>query len=296
VADALSFLLDAPDADAMRWLHSFLEEGTVQPRITVPPDVEPVEYLLGHVHSLGGGELPRRLGTLAAKLLAEAIAQGTYRTTEPRETKTIAALFTLVEALPLSADAVEFLQDLALSGRLLKDAGLDLHLLTLRALVLHQRPRPGQIDRLIDFWRREAEDVRYAAIAIQGLLRISTPAALEMVADFVGRARTAEPQLPITNTLFVLSSELGPARELWEDFRRALGGRPDDLEAVRQVFRQTRLHQTNPVAWDALGRSDAVMADDPGTGGVWAMRFAPANSPAVARARERLGDALLAGA
>jgi hypothetical protein len=292
VNNQFDVLTTLPDVQAAAWLSDYLRSRPVAPPVRVPFDLEPVEFLLSQVHSLSNSELPRRVGTLAGKLVAEAIAQGKHRPGDTAEQEALRTLFTLIEALPVSDDVAEFLYDLAVSGRLLDGGELDLHLLTLRALVLHQRPRPGEIERAVEFWRHEADDIRYAAIAIQGLLRIAAPGAIELLPEFVRRARAAQPPLPLTNTLFVVESELGSSKDLWQALRSAFDAQPSQLTLVRDEFARLRLRERNPVAWEIL-HQDATIADPVGG---WSLQFATGDEQKINRAREQPFDMLLAPA
>lgn len=246
------FLLDLPEADGRQWLARYLMGETTAPPVQVPFDLQRLEFLLGEVNPLPNETLPRRVGDLAGGLLAEAIIRGAHRTGEVRFLK---ALFTLLESLPASQKIEEFLNDLVVSGRLLgwpAGDGADFHLLTLRALVLHWRPVTGQVERLIELWKREARDLRYAPIAIQGLLRVSVAAAIDALPDFVDRALAARPTLPVANTLFAVSVELGDDKFMWEQFVRVFDGHPRAFETVKDTFSRTGLAQSNPVAWQVL--------------------------------------------
>lgn len=246
------FLLGLSDTQGKEWLRRFLKGEAPDPAVRVPFDLQPLEFLLGRVNPLPDPVLPLRVGTLAGTLLAEAVARGAQRTEDPTE---IEALFTLVESLPVSQDVADFLNDLAVTGRLVTNqAGPrpDLHLLTLRALVLHQRPVQGEIEGLLDFWKRKLKDTKYAPIAMQGLLRISVSTAISSLPEFVRLARTANPPIPLANTLFAVSVELGADPLLWDDLVRAFAGWEDELDVVRETFGKTRLPESNPPAWEAL--------------------------------------------
>ena len=246
------FLLDLPEPEGQRWLARYLQGEVTTPAIRVPHDLQPLVFLLHQITPLSDPALPRRVGSLAGALLAERLVRGAYRT---GDIDFIKALFTLLESLPLPDDVEEFLNDLAAGGRLIGRPltdGTDLHLLTLRCLVWHQRPRDDDSARAIDLWRREARDVRYAPIAIQGLLRLSVPAAIEAFAILAARAPTARPQLLLANVLFVVSAALGGNRQMWESLVSALARCPGALETVREAFAKTGLPRSNPVAWQAL--------------------------------------------
>jgi hypothetical protein len=251
-ANPFGFLLELPEAEGKEWLRRYLRGDAIEPPVRVPFDLQPLEFLLGQVNPLPEEALPLRVGTLAGTLLAEAIIRGAHRGGDRRE---IEALFTLVESLPVSDAVAEFLNDLAVTGRLLSgpgECGIDFHLLALRGLILHQRPVHGEVSRLIQFWKNEMHDLRYAAVAIQGLLRVSVTAAIEVLPDFVRRARVARPPVPLANTLFAVSVELGTDRALWEQLVRAFRGWPDELEVVRETFGKARLPESNPAAWEVL--------------------------------------------
>ena len=246
------FLLGLSDTQGKEWLRRFLKGEATDPAVRVPFDLQPLEFLLGRVNPLPDPVLPLRVGTLAGTLLAEAVAGGAQRTEDPTE---IEALFALVESLPVSQDVADFLNDLAVTGRLVTNqAGPrpDLHLLTLRALVLHQRPVQGEIEGLLDFWKRKLKDPKYAPIAMQGLLRISVADAINSLPEFVRRARRAIPPIPLANTLFAVSVELGTDRSLWEHLVRVFEGQPDDFKVVKETLGRTRFPESNPVAWEAL--------------------------------------------
>jgi len=268
------FLLDIPDSSGISWLRSYLRGESTDPKVAVPTDVDSLSYLLGRVHPLGDAPLPRKVGTLAATLLSEAVGLGLHRSGRREDSAFVSDLFTLVEALPLSEAAVATINDLATAGRLLGGDDPDFHLLALRALVLHQRPEPGEIRGYVEFWRRQAEHLRHAPTAIQGLLRISAPAAIDILPDFVTRARAARPPVPLINTLFVVAAELGCALELWRKLRRAFYDRPGDLAAVREALRGLRVDERQPEVWAILEAPDSERGSpstDPEF--TWAMRF-----------------------
>ncbi|MBI4609356.1 MAG: hypothetical protein HY726_10120 [Candidatus Rokubacteria bacterium] len=276
------FLLELTEDQGKEWLRRYLGGKTTLPSVRIPSDLRPLEFLLGEVNPMPDEALPLRVGTLAGGLLAEAIAEGAHRTGDPRW---VEALFTLAGSLPVSEDITEFITDLAVTGRLLESqrgAGLDLHLVALRALVAHQRPVQGSIDRLIAFWERELDDLRYAPIAIQGLLRISVAAAIRHLPGFIRRAQAAHPPVPLVNTLFSVSIELGTDTAMWDDLVRAFDGYKKEFEALRETYGQTRFPERNPRAWEVLqtppqphpvpARFARVYSrpDDPGIQSAWA--------------------------
>lgn len=278
------FLLGLTETQGKAWLRRYLKGENTDPSVRIPFDLQPLEFLLGRISPLPDPVFPLRIGTLAGELLAEAIIRGPHRAGDPRE---VEVLFTLVESLPVSREIAEFLNDLAVTGRLLTsrgETGRDLHFLTLRALVLHQRPLQGEIEGLLEFWKRKLKDPRYAPIAIQGLLRISVPSALECLPEFVSRARASIPPIPLANTLFAVSMELGADQSLWADLVRAFEGDRDGFEVLRETFRQTRLPELNPDAWAALHtapRQPPVLTP-------FASRYLPQNDPHIESARHRL--------
>jgi hypothetical protein len=246
------FLLELSEDQGKEWLRRFLRGEGTSPPVRVPFDLQPLEFLLGRINPLPDSALPLRVGTLAASLLAEAITRGAHRAEEPEQ---VEAFFTLVESLPVPETTVEFLIALAATGRLLSGppaTGPDLHLLTLRALVLHQRALPGEVKKLIRFWEEELDDLRYAAVAIQGLLRVSVAAGIRALPEFVRRARGAKPPIPLVNTLFVVSEELTANQSFWADLVRAFDGESDEFQSVTDTFAQMRLPETNPDAWAVL--------------------------------------------
>jgi len=282
------FLLDIPDSSAISWLRSYLRGESTDPKVAVPADVDSLSYLLGRVHPLGDAPLPRKVGTLAATLLSEAVGLGLHRSGRREDSAFVSDLFTLVEALPLSEAAAATLNDLATAGRLLGGDDPDFHLHALRALVLHQRPQPGEIRGYVEFWRRQAENLRHAPTAIQGLLRISAPAAIEMLPDFVTRARAATPPVPLINTLFAVAAELGLALELWKALRRVFNDRSVDLEAVREALRGLRVDERQPEVWAVLEAPDpqpGSLPTDPEP--IWAMRYESPRSERLATARQK---------
>lgn len=218
------------------------------PAVNVPSDLQPLEFLLSEVHPSVGGPLPRRLGDLAGGLLAEAITRGDHRNGQPGFLR---ALFTLVESLPVSENVEEFLNDLAATGRLLDwptHGDLDFHLFTLRALVHHQRSAQGQSERLINLWKRELQDLRYAPIALQGLLRLSAPTAIDALPAFVERSMAATPPRSLVNTLYALSLELGSTEVLWQRLIRVFDRHPVALQAPSAALSKTRLLSLSALA------------------------------------------------
>lgn len=255
-----SFLLDLPDTDARYWLSRYILDESTTPTIQVPFDLQRLEFLLGEVNPLPDPTLPLRIGDLAGGLLAETLLRGGQRT---HGTRFLTALFTLLESLPVSEPIEEFLNDLVISGRLLdRPAGSvpDFHLLALRVLVLHQRPVSNDTGRLVDLWRREARQLRYASIAIQGMLRASPAAAVDALPDFIERALAERPPLPLANLLFAFSVELDSDKRMWKRLVSAFAYHPEAFEAVRQTLRKTSIPRSQPVAWEvlqAVGRSPA---------------------------------------
>jgi hypothetical protein len=288
-ANPFGFLLDLTEDQGREWLKRYLRGETPDPPAPVPFDLEPVEFLLGEISPLLDPALPLRIGTLAGTLLAEAIVGGAHRAGDIREME---SLFALVESLPVSEEITEFLNDLAVTGRLLrgrKEIGADLYLLALRALALHQRPVQGEIVGLVDFWKRKLDDPPYAAIAMQGLLGISVTAAINALPEFVRLARTADPPIPLANTLFAISEDLGADQLLWTKLVRAFEGRGDGLEVVRETFRRARLSDSNPEAWAALQTAPPrSILPTP-----FVSRYSLPDDAAIESARERLNGALL---
>lgn len=285
--NVFGFLLELDEDKAKDWLRRYVCGEQVEPAVRVPFDMTPVAFLLGEVGSMIDLPLPLRIGTLAGSLLAEQIRDGAHRRAGAEEME---ALFALVESLPVSNEIVEFLHDLAVAGRLLppsEGGGTDLHLLALRTLVFHQRPRPGQIDRMVAFWTRELEDPRYAPIAIQGLLELSVREAIQALPAFVRLARASRPPIPLANTLFVVSEALGTDNALWRELVRVFEGAVDEFEIVRETFGRSRLPESNPAAWrvlcDAGGQASGFVAFTP--------RYVAADDQAVKRARAGLGEA-----
>lgn len=251
-ANPFSFLIDLPDTEARQWLARYLRDEGIVPTIEVPFDLQRLDFLLGEVNPLPTATLPIRIGDLAGGLLAEAILRAGNRAADARF---LMALFALLESLPVSESVGEFLNDLVISGRLLAwpigdDA--DFHLLALRVLVLHQRPVADNKDRLIDLWKRETRDLRYASIAIQGMLRAAPGAAIAALPDFVERALAARPPLPITNLLFAFSVELGDDQRMWERLIAGFVHHPKAFEAVKQTLKGTRIARPQTAAWEVL--------------------------------------------
>ncbi len=283
------FLLDFPLDQAKAWLSRYLRGEAVDPAVRVPFDMTPPIFLIGQVNPMPEPALPLRIGTLAGTLLAEAIAAGAYRGTAPEE---VATLFTLVESLPVSPEVAEFLNDLAVAGRLLDRSGsaeTDLHLLALRAMVHHQRPPQGEIGRLVAFWRMELADPRYAPVAMQGLLRISVTEGLQALPEFVRRLLASRPAIPLANTLFVVSEALGAERSLWRDLVAAFEGWEAEFAAVKDGFGRSRLPKSNAIAWQVL---QAKPAEAPGAVG-YAPRYSRRDDAGIELAFSHLGGALL---
>jgi hypothetical protein len=251
-ANPFEFLLDMPEREGRMWLSRYLLGEATDPSLDVPFDVGRLEFLLGEVARIPEKTLPARVAELAGGLLAEAVMATPLRDTDPR---LLRALFILVEALPVSDMIVEFLTKLAISGPLLpwpdRDRP-DFHLLTLRALVLHQRPSGRRDDRLVEFWKHEAQDPRYASVAIQGLLRVSPVHAIDALPDFVERALGATPPIPLANLLFALTVALNHKEILWRRVASLAFREPKAFGAIRDGLRKIRLPDTNPRAWDVL--------------------------------------------
>jgi len=248
-------VLEMPEAEGRLWLASYLLGKAVDPPLPVPFDLGRLEFLLGHVARLPDRALPAHIGELAGGLLAEAVMAAPLRKTEPR---LLQALFIIVEALPASEAIVRFLTRLAVAGPLLpwpEAEGPDFHLLTLRALVLHQ-PRGHRDERLVELWRDEIRDLRYASIAIQGLLRLSPTDAIDELPDFVERALAATPPIRLGNLAFALAVALVTDIH-WDRLAGLAFRHPRAFAAIREGLRKTRLPHINPRAWDILqGSSD----------------------------------------
>ena len=257
-ANPFQFLRDLSDDEARRWLRRYLMEPvTDPPPVHVPFDIGHLEFLLAEITPVTDRSLPLRVGELAGTLLAEALAAG-FATCDPRFLR---ALFALVESLPLPEDIVAFLHRLAVTGQLLSWPGDDdFHLVVLRTLVLHQPSSPDPVARWIDFWKREADDLRYASISIQGLLRIAPLDALEVLPDFINRASRATARIPLANLLFAVSVALADDQTLWRHLARLLHAHPGAFAAVKEGFQRIHLPRTHPTAWRIV--EDTPTLDD----------------------------------
>jgi hypothetical protein len=256
------FLLSLPESQARQWLIRYLLGERTDPAVDVPFDYGRLEFLLNEVSPIPDMALPLRIGDLAGSVLREVVATRSLHSVRPSLVK---ALFTLVESLPVSETVVTLLSDLAATGAVRDWSvgdGTDFHLLTLRALVLHQRAASGRIDRLIDFWKRQATDLPYASIAIQGLLRIAPREAFGVVPDFVERASNERPRLPLANLLFAVAAELGGDLTLWRLLAARLLQKPTVFEIVKEGFSKIQLARSNPDAWRLLDEMDKVDSMD----------------------------------
>ncbi len=243
------FLLETSESQGQEWLTRYLMNETPNPRVPVPSDIGRLEFLLGEVNPIPELALPLRVGDLAGALLAKAVMAEDRQLRKPDFLK---ALFTLVESLPVSENVVEFLNMLAISGRLVSWPPADtpdFHLLTLRSLVSHQRPVADDVNRLIDFWKREAQDLRYASISIQGLLRVAPRHAVQIIPDFVDRVLNTPGPMPFANLLFAVSIELGADLQIWQHLVRVLRGDPRVFGATKEGFSRIQLARNNPEAW-----------------------------------------------
>lgn len=275
------------DADGEEWLRGYLS-GDRRPSVPVPADMRPVEFLLASLDDAPNRALPERVGTLAGGLLATAVLEDVVR---GRDGTLLRDVFSLVESLPVSDQTVEFLHRLATMGSMLargQASDTDFHLLTLRALVTHQRPWPGEIERLLDVWRRELADLRYAGVAMQGLARVSAPAAIAALPGFIARALGEHPPVPLADTIFAFSQELGESRALWEDVVRRLREVSGALEAVQDGFTRSGLHRSHPIAWEVLRSASTGAPSTP-----FATRYTASDDPGMIEASRRLDGVLL---
>lgn len=285
--NGFGFLLELDEDKAKGWLRHYLRGEQVEPVVRVPFDMTPIAFLLGEVSSMTDPTLPLCVGTLAGSLLAEQIRNGAHRRADAEGMET---LFALVESLPVSNEIIEFLHDLAVTGRLLPPSsggGTDLHLLALRALVFHQRPHPGQIDRMVAFWKQELEEPRYAPIAMQGLLELSVREAIRALPAFVRLAHASKPPIPLANTLFLVSEALGTDNALWEKLVRVFAGSEAELGVVREVFGRSRLPESNPEAWKILQEADGEVSGSV----AFTPRYVRADDPSVKHAKRGLPEA-----
>ena len=290
------FLRSLPESQARQWLIRYLLGERTDPAVNVPFDYGRLEFLLNEISPIPDIALPLRVGDLAGGVLREIIATRSLRSPRPDLVK---ALFTLVESLPVSEPVVALLGDLAATGAV-RDWSVgddtDFHLLTLRALVLHQRQASGYVVRLIDFWKRQAAELRYASIAIQGLLRIAPRDAFGVLANFVERASDERPPLPLANLLFAVAAELGSDLTLWQRLAARLLQKPAVFEIVKERFNKIQLVRSNPDAWHLLDEVDTMDGTDALTVSLIAdlgeavlmrnhdIRYEPRSEPALDRA------------
>jgi hypothetical protein len=136
--------------------------------------------------------------------------------------------------------------------------GTDFHLLTLRALALHQRSTDRPIEPLIDFWKRQATDLRYTSIAIQALLRIAPHEAFSLIPGFVERASKAHPRIPLVNLLFAIAVGLQGNLTLWRSLAARLIQTPGIFDLVKEGFGRIQLAQSNHAAWCLFSELDLL--------------------------------------
>jgi hypothetical protein len=281
------FVKSLSDADCEAWLVSFLRGAITEPRVEVPSDLEPIEFLLGQLSASEDSDLSLKVGTVAGKTLARMVRQD--RLSE--DVRLAEWLFKIVEALPVSQQVSEFLLGLALTDRLIPVAtgGRDFHLLCLRALALHQLPETGKVRGLIEFWREQAADSRYAPIAIQGLLRLSAVGALDILPDAIASAIRATPPRPLINTLFSVARSLGTDQTLWRALISKFDPAGEEFAAARRTFRDLGLPRLLPEVW-ALFEQGPILAP---LDGVFRAVYAGRQQGVIDRARRHLGSDVL---
>jgi hypothetical protein len=250
-ANPFAILVTWDEERARIWLRQYLRnEPAADHAILPPPDLDRAGYLEVTLRHLEDAALPRVVAEHVALLLAEAVAEGRYRSDE-REREYAVRLLAILSALPHPEASGELLGRLAASGVLrgVEHHGDDLHALVLRALVLNQ-VIASDAERQLAFWRREMDDVRYVLVAFQGLLRVS-PLAAVGVLPRVMRAASMTGQ-SVVNILFDLAEEIGSDEALWRVVHTTLRREGDLLDTARAVFHDIGLPKTNSRGWALL--------------------------------------------
>lgn len=257
-ANPFAILVAWDEERARIWLRQYLRnEPAADHAILPPPDLDRAGYLEVSLRHLEDAALPRMVAGHVAWLLAEAIAEGRYRSDE-REREYAVRLLGILSALPHPEASGELLGRLAASGVLrgVGHHGDDLHALVLRALVLNQVIAGADAERQLAFWRREMDDGRYALVAFQGLLRVSPLAAVGALPRAM-RAASMTGQ-SVVNILFDLAEEIGSDEALWRVVHATLRREGDLLDTARAVFHDIGLRKTNSGAWALLHVEDAA--------------------------------------